>query len=312
MKTKFPPLPWPWIAAYALILLLGTIALWQLQSILEQKKSELTQVLQQQQQLLRRRFTPVNLNVQAIQQTLQDYNSLQKNLQPFLHTGIETLKPIREINAINFKEKLAEKVKQLTQKAKENNIRLPQNFYFGYSLYNSEINPPDRATPLLQKQLLAIETLVLTLYQAGIEQIHAIRRAPDPAEPQSSSVRGASHPDYLPISSSLSTSGHYTNIPIEIEFSARTESLRKALNALHKSPYLLVPRALEIKSSRTSIPRLSDFQTQSAEQSDPTVPILALGDETVRVTLRSDLVEWSSTQGTEHISVKSNPPAQNP
>lgn len=306
MKKQALDLPWSWIAAFISVIILGSVALWQLKNYLVEKKSELASTLQQQQEMLRRRFTPSQKNLEALEQSIKKLSEIQQALQSYLNTGTDSLKPIREINAINFKQQLADKVKKLTEEAKNKNVRLPNNFYFGYSLYNSEVNPPDRATVLLQKQLLAIEAIVLALYEAGIEEIHAVRRAPDAAEPQptTASRGGSTHPDFLATFVSLSASGHYSNIPIEIEFSSRTDSLRKALNSLYQSSYILIPRYLEIKSSRTTIPRLGDFQNPS-EDADPSIPILALGDESIRTVLRIDLIEWTSSPTDDHISIKS-------
>jgi hypothetical protein len=304
----FPDLPWPWITAFALTLLLGGLGLWQMNSLVETEKAELSTALQQQQQMLRRRFTPNLENIELLEKKNKLLFDTQQSFQQQLTAGVDQLKVIREINAINFKLQLAEKVRSLTEEAKKRNIILPNNFYYGYSLYNSEINPPDRATVLLQKQLLAIEALSQALYESGVEAIHSIRRAPDPAEPiPTTGARGGSstHPDYLPISVSLSTSGHYLNIPLEIEFSCRTDGLRKFLNSIHQAKFVFIPRYLEIKGSRTTIPRLSDFQNQnSSEEIDRSVPILAMGDESIRVTTRIDLVEWTSSPNDEHLSVK--------
>ncbi len=312
MKKQIPDLPWPWIAAFASVVTIGSIVLWQLKNHLEERKNELASVLQEQQQMLRRRFTPSAENIEALGKKNKQLSEVQQSLQGYLSAGVEELKAIREINAINFKQHLSDKVKTLTEEAKKKGVRLPSNFYFGYSLYNSEVNPPDRATVLLQKQLLAIEAIVTALYDAGIEEIHAIRRSPDPAEPQpsASSRSGTVHPDFLTVAHSLSESGHYSNIPIEIEFSSRTDSLRKVLNSIYQSSYVFIPRYLEIKSSRTTVPRLSDFQQNLSEESNRSVPIIALGDETFRTSLRIDLIEWTSSPNHEHISIKSGLPAQ--
>jgi hypothetical protein len=76
-----------------------------------------------------------------------------------------------------FQNRLRQSVAAITDKARANKVKLPDNFYLGFEEFSSAL-PDTAAAPLLGQQLAQIELLVNTVIDARVEAVTTLRRVP--------------------------------------------------------------------------------------------------------------------------------------
>jgi hypothetical protein len=76
-----------------------------------------------------------------------------------------------------FQNRLRQAVAAITEKARANKVKLPDNFYLGFEEFSSAL-PDTAAAPLLGQQLAQVELLVNALIDARVESVTTLRRVP--------------------------------------------------------------------------------------------------------------------------------------
>jgi hypothetical protein len=76
-----------------------------------------------------------------------------------------------------FQNRLRQAVASVTEKARANKVKLPDNFYLGFEEFSSAL-PDTAAAPLLGQQLAQVELLLNILIDARVEAVTALRRVP--------------------------------------------------------------------------------------------------------------------------------------
>ena len=241
--------------------------------------------------------------------TLQENIDLIKTqLLPVIQTEFRSkdnkLTLIDKVDPVTWKHSLDDEVRRLNAAAKSRNVGVPPNFYFGFSRYLSE-NPGDDQTVVLTKQLLGIEQIANILIGAQVRDILAIRRTyeEDPRGGSTIMTEG----DHL--SGTSTRAGAYTTYPFEVDFDTTTENLRPVINSLIQSPYVFVVRSISVKNSNGASPAISVLDQMAGTPPSSVVdtspgevaattstkgPQYLFGNETLAVSLRVDMIEWTA------------------
>jgi hypothetical protein len=175
----------------------------------------------------------------AVQQLRERLNSVEFHVEP--------------MTPEQFQDQLRASVSAITAKAKENNVKPPDNFYLGFDRYSAE--PPAReAATVLGKQLKAIEFVVNQLIENKVDAIATINRIPLPQETGGAAAAPTPRErrNQAPETEETRQVQRY---PFEIGFTAEQSRFRRALNALvNTDKQFFVVRRLNVKNQQEKGP----------------------------------------------------------
>lgn len=311
------------IIAFVVVALLGGGAWWYLSGQLAATQQDVSSANSDFEKYSSKEvFLPRASNEKILQANIDLMNA---QLDPLIKTKLQApgnkLPTIAKEDTVAWKHDLDAEVSRLNTAAKLHGVNVPNNFYYGFSRYLNQ-NPGDEQTVVLGKQLLGVEEIANVFINAPIRAISSFRRTyeEDPVSTGNGGGGNKTDADLLPGNSQTAPGGVYVAYPFEIEFEATTDSLRKVIADLGKSPYVFVVRTISIQNSNTSSPQISDLDklagTSSAGVTDTSPgdvgkstkgPQFLFGNETLHIKVRIDMVEWKGV-ATEAAPAASNRP----
>ncbi len=251
----------------------------------------------------RRAILPVQQNLDALTAKNDEFKALLDAAMPKLTasnksfsdvvTGWQDGRPSAGLSPDAWKRLMNDKRQALDKLAAENRVKLPDNFYYGFSRYRLP-NPDAQATPQLGVQLVAIDRLANLLIQSRVESIRGIRRvyfeeparvgAPAPAGEES--LSGAIIEDPLKL---------YSVYPFELTFRCTTPQLARLVNGITAAPELFIIRFIQVENEVTDVKRRSAIEGQLATEVRQTgkLFVTVAGEEFLNVRMRVDLILWA-------------------
>jgi hypothetical protein len=168
--------------------------------------------------------------------------------------------PVQPLAPNEFQGQLRQAVTAVTDKARANKIKLPENFYLGFDDFATSL-PNTNATPLLGQQLKAVEMLVDILLEAHVDAITAFHRtplreekgapAPPPASPAAHKTAGAPAAEIVESSA------------VELTWSSTPGAARKVLNQITSAKQqFFTTRTLHVRNEKDKGP-LRDATAES-------------------------------------------------
>ena len=296
------------LIAFGVLTLLGAGAWWYLSGALQAAQSDVSSA----NDAFKRYSKEYNVVVSRSNgKTLQaNIDVLKAELAPLIHTTLQPkgnkVHSIGKEDPVAWKHDLDDEVHRLTAAAQANSVKLPSNFYYGFSRYQSQ-SPNDEQTAVLSKQLLGVEQIATILIKAPVKGIQAIRRTYD--EDSRTGGAGSTDVDYLAGFSLNAPGNDYTAYPFEVDFETTCEDLRPVIDKLIQSPYLFVIRTLSVENSIPNSPMINDLdrlagpptssvaETMSGEvAATPSVkgPQFLFGNSVLMVKARIDMIEWNT------------------
>ena len=299
-KIALTRFDWILVAAFGLVAVAGIGGYLYTSSLLQTAKDELGAEKTQYDALTtNRRYLPSEANIKALEENNKYLDAMLKPIVEQMTKESEKISKVTEKDPVLFKQDVTDTVKRLTDQAKAKNVEIPANFAFTFGRYQ-QTNPTKEATLNLGKQLLGIEALSQLVYNSGVRKIIAIRRTFD--EDAGSSAGMGSAAETLPLKIVRGESGFYTVYPFEVEFECTPQDLRGFLEGIAKASNIFVIRSVQSTNS-TAVPKLAELNKDAAPaegaSTEPRPPKTILGNESIRVKVRIDLVEWTKPEGAE-------------
>ena len=121
---------------------------------------------------------PSDENLRKMNADVQDYATTLERLKGELKTRAFSLSPMAPNE---FQSRLRLAATAVVDKARANNVRLPDKFYLGFDEYASAL-PSEVAASLLGQELAQIEWLLDTLFEARVDALTSFHRMPLPQE----------------------------------------------------------------------------------------------------------------------------------
>lgn len=277
------------VIAVALYVAVMGLIIWQQQRASGRTQEIAAQLEEQQMQLrsiLNSKPFPSQENVRVLrtdrEQIDQQYDALHQAV------CVSSLQIPQADRAIDFFGVLAQRVGLLRQHARAGNVRIPDNFSFGFGHYASV--PPateDKAVlALLSKQLAAVQKLTDTLIASRVDEILAIRRADVEG--------GGSGGDVLNEPVAHDPNALYQVLPFEFQFVGRQAALQQFLNALLQLDCFFTIHTLKITTEGVETASATTGGARPAPRVDQ-------GPDKSRlvVTCHIDLVEFPTGQKAE-------------
>lgn len=167
--------------------------------------------------------------------------------------------PLEEVSPDQFQDILRRSVDGVLAKAKEKNIKLPEQFYLGFNQYQAQ-PPKSTAAPALLRQLRAIELAVHTLLDHNISVLQSLSRDPVPEEGDAKgsatppSKRTQANAKATPAPAAAAPAGlQFAKQAFHLEFVSTQPAFRESLNAISgNQKQLFIVRSLSVANEKLS------------------------------------------------------------
>ncbi len=269
-------------AVAAVLLVAGGYLLFAETARLSEEQSTFDQKKMQLQRLQRNKPFPNQANVDKTREEAGEAAALLKDLADELAVDAPSTTPQA------FQDELAGLVKNITERASEKKIALPDNFYLGFEQYETQLPPADIASRL-SLQLRSINAVAVVLLESQVKSLGSIVRTPVSGEAgaereeQEDSNRGRKK-------TSETEAPELEMVPFDISFSADQSGFRAAFNRISELQPPVFVRLVAIENSSPLPPsKTGETETSEAqtEQSSPQAGIRPIvGRETLNVTMR--------------------------
>jgi hypothetical protein len=164
---------------------------------------------------------PNEENFRKTQAALENYGATLNKTKEELKSQVVPLAPLAPNE---FQTRLREAIANVTEKARANRVKLPENFSLGFDEFTAAL-PDTAASPLLGQQLNQVELLVNILIDNRVDAITDLKRPVTPAQ----SVAAAASAQRKP---PPDTAKVIERAVVDLAFSASPAALRKVLNQI--------------------------------------------------------------------------------
>lgn len=239
---------------------------------------------------------PSETNLRKMKTQADDYAADVNKLKDDLKTRVL---PVVPMAPNEFQSRLRQAVTAISERARANKVKLPDNFFLGFDEFASAL-PDTAAAPLLGQQLAQVELLLNSLIDAHIEALTAFRRVP-PNEsllPAATPVPGPAAaaakrtPNAAPAAPAIERS------EVEATFVAQPGAARRVLNQVASvNGQLYVIRTLHVLDDRDKGPAREGAANATTPTTSPAAPNSALnfivGTEKVQVVARVEMLRFN-------------------
>jgi hypothetical protein len=245
---------------------------------------------------------PDDAHLKEVQANVEAY---KKSITDFVTSLNKMEVPVAEISPQKFQDDLRVAADNL-RKATANKTALPENFFFGFDAFRTQL-PPRGETQELNREFLAIKSLIDAIVPLGITSIDALVRhagaapaAPDPKAAPPKPNEAVAKP--LPFDS------------FTLGITAPQNSFFSAFDKIPANPGFLVVRSMTIENTSPTAPLKADTgKPKPATAPAPTSPgaseklPMIFGSELVKATVVFEILEFPERNVEEK---KPQPPTQ--
>lgn len=225
----------------ALILSLGF--LWFAKSRYDDASARFDENAMEASRLERMTPFPNETNLEKTKAQAQDYAAAAAKLQEDLKTHVLPLTPIAPNE---FQTRLNQARTALTEKARANKVKLPDNFFLGFEEFGGAL-PDTAAAPLLGQELAQVELLLNLLIDAHVDEIISLRRVRPTAAPAATNRK--------PPANAKTAAPVIERNVIELAFAASPSAERRVLNQIATDDrQLYVLRTLHVLNEKDKGP----------------------------------------------------------
>lgn len=245
---------------------------------------------------------PDDENLKKVQASVEAY---KKSITDFVTSLNKIEVPVAEISPQKFQDDLRVAADNL-RKATANKTALPENFFFGFDAFRTQL-PPQGETKELNREFLAIKSLIDAIVPLGITSIDSLVRHAG-AAPAAPDPKAAPPKPNEPVAKPLAFDSFTLGI------TAPQNSFISAFDKIPANPGFLVVRSMTIENTSPTAPLKADIgkpkpgtpptpKTPGASEKLPTV----FGAESVKATLVFEILDFPEQKVEEK---KPQPPTQ--
>ncbi|MEO5720479.1 MAG: Amuc_1100 family pilus-like protein [Chthoniobacterales bacterium] len=234
---------------------------------------------------------PTEGNLRKMKTQAEEYASALAALQENLKTRV--LPVPAEMKPNEFQARLRQAMTSVSEKARENKVKLPENFFLGFEEFGAAL-PDTEAAPWLGQQLAQVELLMNILIDARVQGVTSLKRVPLVAAPSPSATPPARGPKTkAPVVPLIERPA------IDLAFTGTPGAVRRVLNQISTvNEQLYVMRTLQIVNEKEQGPPRAAEATanQPAPGATPAAASalnFIVGNEHVNATARIEMVRFT-------------------
>ncbi|HST29519.1 MAG TPA: Amuc_1100 family pilus-like protein, partial [Chthoniobacterales bacterium] len=225
------------LSAFAASLFLALWFLFHARREFAEASAKFNEVATQRMRLEHLNPFPNEQNFQKIQAALEAYGATLNKTKEDLKTQVVPLAPLAPNE---FQSHLRQAIVNATERARNNRVKLPENFHLGFDGFTAAL-PDTAASPLLGQQLNQVELLVNMLIDNKVDAITELKRPIVPAEPVVSATR-------KPLTESPKV---VERSVVDVTFMASPTTVRKILNQIASfEQQFFIIRTLHIRNEQ--------------------------------------------------------------
>jgi hypothetical protein len=207
------------LAIFGVALVAALAFLWWAKSGYDEAQARLNENATELARLQRLTPFPTEANLQKMKAQAQEYGADLEKLKAELKTRVLPPTPMAPNE---FQSRLRQAVTLLSDKARANKVKLPENFFLGFDEFAAAL-PDTAAAPLLGQQLAQAELLVNILIDSRVDTLTSFKRVA--AAPEASPPPGPRKPAGGPPAPSL-----VERNAVDVSFLAAPSAARRVLN----------------------------------------------------------------------------------
>jgi hypothetical protein len=282
------------LGAFALCTLLAGYFLIHEKNAADLQEARLERTINELTRLRRSRPFPNEENLQKTKTETDSYRSSLLALENELKARTLAIAPIQPNE---FQAQLRQSVNAITESARANRVKLPENFCLGFDEYATSL-PNSAAAPLLGRELKAIEALANLIVEAHVDALNSLTRAPLLEEKATSTATPAkARRSKSPLAINAAP-GAVEGNSLEFSFSASPTATRKVLNQIAAAKKeLLIIRSLVVKNQVDKGPKRESAREEASAPVANSPRVIAGGGRTPAGPAVSFIV------GTEHLNI---------
>lgn len=286
------------LGTFLLVSGLATLAalffLWSARSGFAEAKARFDETASELNRLQRLTPFPSDDNLRKMKTQSEDYAAELNKLKEQLKTRVL---PVVPMAPNEFQARLRQAVTSVTEKARANRVKLPENFNLGFDEFVASL-PDTAAAPRLGQELAQVELLVNNLLDARIEAIVSLRRIARPvAAATPTPLPGRRLPPAAPSGPQLIE----RNV-VEVEFVSLPGATRRILNQLSAiEQQFYIVRTLHVLNEKDKGPARevagANTSAPSPAASPGASPVAALsfivGNERIQTSARVEMLRFT-------------------
>jgi hypothetical protein len=291
----------PVVLAIAAMALVGTLVagFFAMEAVvrLEQAVAGYTAAITNLRRLEGKKPFPDDANFKKVQASVEDY---KKSITAFVTSLNKMEVPVAEISPQKFQDDLRVAADNL-RKATANKTSLPENFFFGFDAFRTQL-PPQGETKELNREFLSIKSLIDAIVPIGITSIDTLVR-------QAGAVPAAPDPKAAPPKPSEAVAKPLPFDSFTLGITAPQNAFISAFDKIPANPGFLVLRSMTIENTSPTAPLKADIgKPNPATAPTPTAPGASeklptvFGAESVKGTLVFEILDFPEQR------VKEKPP----
>ncbi|MEY2479785.1 MAG: hypothetical protein QOI04_712 [Verrucomicrobiota bacterium] len=276
--------------------LLALVVVWMAKSNFDEASNHFSENAAELSRLERLAPYPTESNVAKMKAQAVEYASALEKLKADLKTLVL---PVAPLEPNQFQSQLRQAMGSVSEKARTNKVKLPDNFYLGFDEFASAL-PNTAAAPLLGQELAQVELLLGILIEARIDAITAFTRTPLPEEHGAAAAASpsAGRKPNVDLGSKM-----VQRSVVEVTFAASSSAARKALNQIASADrQFFVVRTLHVLNEKEKGPPRESVPETNATAAAPTAsakpganPALnfIVGNEHIQTSARIEIVKFA-------------------
>ena len=235
---------------------------------------------------------PTDANLRKMKTQAEDYTVQIDKLKEELKLRVLPAVPMAPNE---FQNRLRQAVTTVTEKARANKVKLPDNFYLGFEEFSSAL-PDTAAAPLLGQQLAQVELLLNILIDARVEAVTSLRRvaAVATAAPSPTPAGGRKPPASAP----AAAAPVIERSVVETSFVGLPGAARRVLNQISTAEQqFYIIRTLHVLNEKDKGPPREGAAGAAATTAAPGAANTALnfivGNERIATSARIEMVRFA-------------------
>jgi hypothetical protein len=283
------------VVAVGVATLATLIFLWMARSSFENAKEQFGEQAMQMGTLQRHTPFPTESNLRKMKRDAEEYAAQLEKLKADLKGRAL---PVVPMAPNEFQNRLRQAVATLTEKARANQVKLPENFYLGFEEFSSAL-PDTAAAPLLGQQLAQVELLLDILIDARIDAVTLLRRVPASANNTAASPTPIA--GRKPVAASTATPPLIERSVIEAAFVSSPGASRRVVNQVStaKEQFYII-RTLHVLNEKEKGPSRGGVAGATpaaappgAHQSANSALNFIVGNERITTSARIEMVRFA-------------------
>jgi hypothetical protein len=228
---------------------------------------------------------PNEQNVKKTELELENYGVRLNALKGELNAQVVPATPLAPNE---FQTHLRQALANVTERARANRVKLPENFYLGFDEFVAAL-PATADAPALGQELQQVELLMGILIDAKVDGVAILKRVTTPPATARAPAPASKAP-------AIAAKSPVERSTVDLTFAASPSAMRKVLNQIASSDkQFFIVRTLYVRNDQLKGPSRDQTTPASATAAatSPNTLKFIVGNEHVEATARIELVRFA-------------------